>query len=410
MDLPVCFYISCDIMEQYIRRNQKLLRYGITTGTCAAAAAKAAATKLLFGIHQDEITVNTPKGISVAIPVRIVTETDCSAEYMVIKDSGDDPDVTNQAEIRVCVRRLAESEQRLRKENFITGDTVFSDQRYPGLMLDGGIGVGRVTKAGLEQKIGQAAINTVPRNMIFAAVGEVCNLAEYGGELLITVSVPKGEELAERTFNPRLGICGGISILGTSGILEPMSERAIIDTIETEIRQLHVQGEKNLLVTPGNYGQSYAADYLHLDMEKSVKCSNYIGDTLDLAVSYGMERFLLVGNIGKLVKLAAGIMNTHSKTADARSEIFAVHTVLCGGSRMMAETLMDCINTEEMLRHLEEWGLREHVMQSICSKIEEHINHRIGSGMKAGAILFSESFGYLGETREAGRILKALKK
>lgn len=397
-------------MEQYVMKNQKQLRYGITTGTCATAAAKAAAAKLLLGIHQREIIVHTPKGVTVTVPVWLSMETVCSATYTVIKDSGDDPDVTNQAEIRVCVEQLSESEwEHGPKKSGIVENTVFRDMRYPNLFLDGGTGVGRVTKAGLEQKIGQAAINMVPRSMIFQAVGEVCELAEYEGELLITVSVPKGAELAERTFNPRLGIKGGISILGTSGILEPMSERAIIDTIETEIRQLHVQGEENLLVTPGNYGQGYASEYLKLNMEKSVKCSNYIGDTLDLAVSYGMKGFLLVGNIGKLVKLAAGIMNTHSKTADGRGEVFAVHTVLCGGSRKMAETLMDCINTEEMLHHLEEWGMREAVVKSICGKIEEHVRHRIGNEMKAGVILFSENFGYLGETKDAGEILRVLK-
>lgn len=397
-------------MEQYVMKNQKQLRYGITTGTCATAAAKAAASKLLLGIRQKEISVHTPKGVTVMVPVQLTMEMEHSVECTVIKDSGDDPDVTNQAKICVCVEQLLMSGQTHGAEKSrIMENVIFRDERYPNLFLDGGTGVGRVTKAGLEQQIGQAAINPVPRSMIFQAVGEVCELAEYEDELLITVSVPKGEMLSERTFNPRLGIKGGISILGTSGILEPMSERAIIDTIETEIRQLHVQGEENLLVTPGNYGQVYAAEYLKLDMEKSIKCSNYIGDTLDLAVSYGMKRFLLVGNIGKLVKLAAGIMNTHSKTADGRGEIFAVHTVFCGGNRDMAETLMGCINTEEMLRHLDDWGMREAVVKSICGKIEEHVRHRIGSGMKAGVILFSESFGCLGETGDAEEILKEIK-
>ena len=257
----------------------------------------------------------------------------------------------------------------------------------------------------VEQDVGQAAINTVPRTMIFQAVGEVCEQIEYDGMLLITVSVPAGVELAKRTFNPRLGIEGGISILGTSGIIEPMSERAIVDTIEIEIRQLARLGTKHLLVTPGNYGQAYASGLLHLNMEQSVKCSNYIGETIDLAISYGMEKFLLVGNIGKLVKLAAGIMNTHSKVADGRCEIFAVHTILCGGTKKMAEILMDCINTDEMLKYLEEWSLKEAVMRSICGKIEEYMEHRIGGRMQFGVVLFSEKFGYLGETSKAGEIL-----
>lgn len=385
-------------MKEYITKNQKQLKCGITTGTCAAAAAKAAAERLLLGIDERAVFIHTPKGMTVEVAVSCVEISEKRAEYRVQKDSGDDPDVTDQAWIHVRVEKAGDG-QRPMKE-------AFRNERYPNLYLEGGCGVGRVTKEGLEQRIGQPAINAVPRSMIFQAAGEVCELAEYEERLLITVSVPEGEKLAEHTFNPRLGITGGISILGTSGILEPMSEKAIVDTIETQIRQMQALGEERLLVTPGNYGQGYAGEYLGLDLEKSIKCSNYIGDTLDLAISYQMKYFLLVGNIGKLVKLAAGIMNTHSKTADARCEIFAVHTVLCGGSQKMAEQIMTCINTDEILSCLEEWGLRENVMQSICGKIEEHIAHRVGDSMQFGVILFSEKFGYLGQTKGAKEMIK----
>lgn len=386
-------------MERYVNKNQKQLRMGITTGTCCAAAAKAAAARLLLGMHQKSIVIRTPKGISVEVPVELLKESSGTVSCMVIKDSGDDPDVTNGAQIVVSVERQdALSAVR-------PAGSAFQSAEYPQLYLDGGAGVGRVTRAGLEQRIGQAAINAVPRQMIFEAVGEICILAECREELLITVSVPGGEELAERTFNPRLGIVGGISILGTSGILEPMSEKAIVDTIEAEIRQLSVLGEKNLCVTPGNYGQAYASQYLKLDLTRSVKSSNYIGETLDLAVSYGMKNFLLVGNVGKLVKLAAGIMNTHSRVADGRCEIFAVHTVLCGGDAGMAQKIMACINTEEMLEYLEQWGLREPVMESICGKIGENLQRRGGRAIRCGAVLFSERFGYLGQTPGAKAVL-----
>lgn len=391
-----------EIMEQYVIKNQKQLRCGITTGTCAAAAAEAATANLLLGVSKEEVSIHTPKGVVVSVSVTLSIKTEKKAEYMVIKDSGDDPDVTNQAEIYVSVERLG-TNQTLPK-------TVFWDASYPNLYLDGGIGIGRVTKAGLEQEVGQAAINVVPRNMIFQAVENVCDLAENQERLLITVSVPQGETLAKRTFNPRLGIQGGISILGTSGILEPMSEKAIIDTIETQIRQLKGQGIKNLLVTPGNYGQEYASKYLQLDLSKSVKCSNYIGDTLDLAIAYGMKNFLLVGNVGKLVKLAAGIMNTHSKTADGRCEIFSVHTVLCGGNREMVQEIMKCINTEEILSFLEQWGLRQAVMDSICQKIQEAMEHRTGGQIAFGVVLFSEKFRFLGQTEDAKEILKEYQK
>lgn len=388
-------------MEQYIMKNQKQLRFGITTGTCAAAAARAAAAYLLLGLPEknDIVSISTPKGITVNIPVTLISITENACEYRVVKDSGDDPDVTNKAEIYVKVEKCFKP----------IGGTAFHSGCYSNLYLEGGKGVGRITKEGLEQTVGQAAINSVPRDMIFQAVGEIQRLAEYDDTLLITVSIPAGEELAKRTFNPRLGIEGGISVLGTSGIIEPMSEKAIIDTIELEIRQLANQGVKRLLVTPGNYGQAYASKYLELDMETGVKCSNYIGDTIDLAVSYGIEQFLLVGNIGKLVKLAAGIMNTHSRTADGRCEIFAIHTVLCGGTREMAERLMSCINTDEMLKYLEGWGLKEAVVQNICSKIEEYMEHRIRGKMQFGVVLFSERYGYLGQTKSAGELVCQMK-
>lgn len=409
-------------MEQYVFKNQKQLRCGITTGTCAAAASAAAAALLLNGLRRQEVQVHTPKGITVSVPVFLTGETADRVEYMVIKDSGDDPDVTNHAKIYVSVEKLkgqdsAENGEKRQQESVPSAcenrkeekrepaDCCFRDERYPNLYLDGGEGIGRITKEGLEQRIGQAAINTVPRSMIFQAVGEACSLAEYTQPLLITVSIPEGKELAARTFNPRLGIEGGLSVLGTSGILEPMSEKAIVDTIETEIRQLYAQGVKQLLVTPGNYGQSYAERYLGLELDQSIKCSNYIGDTLDLAVSYGMEAVLLVGNIGKLVKLAAGIMNTHSRVADGRCEIMAVHAAMCGADAEQVRKLMKAVNTEQMLDDLTQWKLKNAVINGICERIQEYLVHRTGKSLKAAVILFSEKYGYLGQTLYAEELL-----
>lgn len=398
-------------MEDFVFKNQKKLRKGITTGTCAAAAAKAAAAYLLWGIQKEQVQIMTPSGKLLKVPVSLVdpslkamdsaddfNKSRDDAEFMVIKDSGDDPDVTDQAEIHVTLKKVNESFQPVKG--------MFRDEQNPCLFLDGGIGVGRVTKEGLEQPVGAAAINTVPRAMIFGAVDEVCRLAEFEGRLLITVSVPRGESLAKKTFNPMLGIEGGISILGTSGILEPMSEKAIVDTIETLIRQQNAMGKTDLLVTPGNYGQSYVAKYLDLPLESSIKCSNYVGDTIDLAISYGMKNFLLVGNLGKLVKLGAGIMNTHSKTADGRFEILSVHTVLCGGDREMVKSLMECITTDQALELLEQWDLKEAVMNSLCQKIEEHLERRSRGEIRCAVILFSEKYGFLGQTSHGEELLE----
>ena len=437
-------------MEEYVIKNQKKLRLGITTGTCSAAAAQAAAMQLLLGIESHAVTLRTPKGMTVSVPVYLLEADNVKASYKVIKDSGDDPDVTNGTDVCVTV---AYAQQSVREQmdgsvgldgnvepdgsvetgvntgtygdaetgvNTGTNEIMklstqgrscaFTSESFPYLTLDGGIGIGRVTKEGLEQAVGQAAINRVPRQMIFAAVADVCEKANVREPLHITVWMPEGETLAKRTFNPKLGIEGGLSVLGTSGILEPMSEQAIVATIETEIRQLHAVGEENVLVTPGNYGQAYASEYLGLDLAKSVKSSNYIGDTIDLAISYGMKDFLLVGNIGKLVKLAAGIFNTHSKVADGRGEIFAVHAAMAGAEANVVQEIYDCINTDRMLDVVEREGLRETVMQSILAAIEKHVAGRVGDTMRFGVIVFSEKYGYLGQTKDAATVLEVFRR
>ena len=415
-------------MEEYVIKNQKKLRLGITTGTCSAAAAQAAAMQLLLGVESHAVTLRTPKGMTVSVPVYLLESDSRKASYKVVKDSGDDPDVTNGTDVCVTVefakQRVREwtdgsvepdgsaepegsVEPCIRSSNHGSQDRscAFTSESFPYLTLDGGIGIGRVTKEGLEQAVGQAAINCVPRQMIFDAVADVCEKANVCEPLHITVWMPEGETLAKRTFNPKLGIEGGLSVLGTSGILEPMSEQAIVATIETEIRQLHAVGEEKVLVTPGNYGQAYASEYLGLDLAKSVKSSNYIGDTIDLAISYGMKDFLLVGNIGKLVKLAAGIFNTHSKVADGRGEIFAVHAAMAGADSNVVQEIYNCINTDRMLDVVEREGLREAVMQSILAAIEKHVDGRIGDTMRFGVIVFSEKYGYLGQTSDAEREL-----
>lgn len=391
-------------MEEYVIKNQKKLRLGITTGTCSAAAAQAAAMQLLLGVESHGVTLRTPKGMTVSVPVYLLESDSRKASYKVVKDSGDDPDVTNGTDVCVTVEFV---KQRVceQKDGSQDRSCAFTSESFPYLTLDGGIGIGRVTKEGLEQAVGQAAINRVPRQMIFAAVGDVCEKANVCEPLHITVRMPEGETLAKRTFNPKLGIKGGLSVLGTSGILEPMSEQAIVATIETEIRQLHAVGEEKVLVTPGNYGQAYASEYLGLDLAKSVKSSNFIGDTIDLAISYSMKDFLLVGNIGKLVKLAAGIFNTHSKVADGRGEIFAVHAAMAGAGADVVQEIYNCINTDRMLDVLEREGLRKPVMQSILVAIEKHVAGRVGDTMRFGVIVFSEKYGYLGQTKDTAAVL-----
>lgn len=395
-------------MNEFVFKNQKKLRCGLTTGTCAAACAQAAMLRLLTGQALSEVTVRLPESRKNPENTRVTLSVYPTADdgFATRKDAGDDPDVTNGTEIRAYIQVCDVA-------YVPAGAFASADGR---LYLTGGVGVGRVTKPGLEQAVGQSAINRVPRQMIFDAVQQV--LEDFGEDActncyLITISVPAGAELAQRTFNPMLGIEGGISILGTTGIVEPMSEAAIVATIETSIRQVLAMEDgdigrrkRRILAVPGNYGQRYVEQQLGLRGVPVVEVSNYIGEAIDLAVSYGATDFLLVGNVGKLVKLAAGIMNTHSRVADGRWEIFAAHLALCGGTRAQVAAMREATTTEEMLTRLEELGLRAPVMASIMGEIEAHMAHRIHGQMDFGVIVYSERFGRVGETAGVERLLE----
>ena len=295
--------------DHYIENGAQRLRCGYTTGTCAALAAAGAASLLLSGEAPRALSLITPKGIPVTVePVELFWENG-AAVCGVAKDGGDDADATDGLVIRARVETIEE----------------------PEIRIDGGEGVGRVTKPGLDQPPGAAAINRVPRRMIEEQARRVCDTLGYAGGLSVCISVPGGEEAAKRTFNPMLGIEGGISILGTSGIVEPMSEKALVDTIAVELRQAAALGARDVILTPGNYGETFLRDHPQAARGVPVvKCSNFIGDALDLAGNRGFSQVLLVGHAGKLVKLAAGVMNTHSRYADGRAEVFCAHAAVCG--------------------------------------------------------------------------------
>ena len=374
-------------MEKYIVKDGKKLRLGYTTGSCAAAAAKAAAWMLLCGQKKEKIRIDTPKGIALDLDVLQIRMEENTVSCAIEKDSGDDPDVT--------------------KGTLIYAQVSFSDT--PGISIDGGEGVGRVTKQGLEQPVGAAAINSVPRRMIRENVQEVCSIADYHGGISVVISVPEGEKLAQKTFNPRLGIVGGISILGTSGIVEPMSESALIKSIETEMRQKVANGAQYLLITPGNYGASYLKEHMELPFEEDIKCSNYVGDTIDMAADMGVKGILFVSHIGKFIKVAAGIMNTHSRWADGRAEILAANALRAGISKEGALEILNTVTTDEALDIIDKEGLVNPVMDLVTQRIQDCLDHRSGGGMLLGAVLFSNSRGYLGQTENAEKLARLLR-
>lgn len=380
------------MLERYVYKNQKKMRCGYTTGTCACAAAKAAAYMLLSGREVKEIKVITPMGVSLTLPVIDIDIKEDKVICAIKKDSGDDPDVTNGIKIYAQVTYVKEDIMR----------TINTD----GVIVDGGIGVGRVTKKGLKCAVGEAAINPVPLKMIKEAVAEAAESYSYEGSLKVIISAPKGVDIAKKTFNPNLGITGGISILGTTGIVEPMSEQALIDTIRTEIKMHIAEGEKVLLIAPGNYGQDFLLNTLGIELKRSIKCSNYIGDTIDMVCDAGAEAMLLVGHIGKLVKLGAGIMNTHSKAADGRMEVLAACAIRAGAEADTARKILDCVTTEAALDILKKSDMLENTMKQLMIRIEDVLQRRSGGKIRIGAIVFSNEYGILGKTKTADKLLE----
>lgn len=370
-------------------KRQKL-RKGWTTGTCAQAATAAAAEFLFSGRKSGAVAIRLPGGAGHTFSpekyevLKTRSGTAVSVRCGVKKDAGDDPDITDGVTVLSTV-------------SFCEGTEI---------LLDGGAGVGRVTKPGLEQKIGSAAINKVPRRMIKEEAEKAREKYGYEGGLSIRIEIPGGEELARRTFNPRLGIEGGLSILGTSGIVEPMSEQALIDTIEVEVKVKLAQdaGAKILLAAPGNYGMDFLQEQWQISPDEAVKCSNFVGETIDFARENGARGLVFIAHIGKFVKVSGGIMNTHSRWADCRMELFAAAALRAGMGGESARRMLACRTTEEVLAALSEED-RQSVCGQILKSVHKFLNIRGGEELKVGAVLFSSVFGLLGMTEYAGELL-----
>ena len=369
--------------NRIVWKNQQKLKSGYTTGSCAAAAAKAAAHMLFSGETVPQISLMTPAGILLYLDVEQIQKGTGWVSCAVRKDSGDDPDVTNGILVYAKVEFIRQSGEMLE------------------ISLTGGRGVGRVTCKGLKQNIGEPAINPVPRQMILDAVESQAKEAGVSGHIQVEISIPEGEALAAKTFNPRLGIEGGISVLGTSGIVEPMSEKALTETIYLEMKVLKENGRDWCYLVPGNYGSTFLRETLGYDGKLAVKCSNYIGETIDDAVELGMKGILLIGHVGKLIKLAAGVMNTHSRMADCRMEVLAAHSAMAGADSETVRRLMQCVTTTEALDILEEEQLLETVMETVMEKIGYYVRQRSGYNLKTEVIVFSDERGILGETKGA---------
>lgn len=359
-----------------------------------------------------------PGGKTVRIAVKPCDEERSAWQFQVQKDAGDDPDVTHGAWVCAGVQELDDQgleEQRQRGQGYWL-------ETYPNLYLAGGTGVGMATRPGLSCPVGHAAINPVPRRMILEAVDQVCRRAAFDGKLLVEVAIPEGVLLAEKTFNPRLGIEGGISILGTTGIVKPMSEEALLATIRLDIHMQAVNGGGILLMAPGNYGEAFLQEEWQIPLGKAVLCSNFVGEAVEMIGGEGLQAVLFVGHIGKLIKVAAGRTNTHSKYGDGRMEELAgITEQICreasgadsgqkaAGYQVVGQ-VRACNTTEEALSLLKEAGLDKKVLQYVAQKVRRQMLRWSGGTLDIQVVVFSSAQKEIGETDGARRLLERWRK
>ena len=355
--------------------NQKLLRCGYTTGTCAAAASKAAVAMLFKQESMDSVAITTPNQTDLIIDVLNPQFNDKVASCSIEKDSGDDPDITNGILVSSQVTLLSDS----------------SD-----IIIEGGEGVGKVTKDGLDQPVGMSAINSVPRKMIKDSLNELAMQYNYEGGFHVLISVPKGKEIAKKTFNPELGIIGGISILGTTGIVEPMSAKALADSIKVEISVIAAESNESILIFLGNFGKKFTEEDLKLSTKPGIMCSNFIDVALDSSVEFGFKNILIVGHIGKLVKLGIGMFNTHSHNGDGRIETLLSCALEAGADIEILNEIQKCVTTNAVLDILYENDLLTKTMDVLNGRIGHNIDRRIPDDINVGFICFANTGEYSG--------------
>ena len=359
-------------------RNKKRTQTGITTGASAAAAAKAAVLLLFSNQTVNQVTIHNRTGQPITVPITALTSIPGGARAVVIKDGGDDPDVTHGLPIEVEILTCP-------------SETV---------SIQGGRGVGTVTRPGLQVPVGEAAINPVPRQMILEAIVEVL---PPGSGVIATINVPGGEQVAARTLNPRLGIIGGISILGTTGIVKPMSEEAFKDSLVPLVDMALALGHRRLALCPGNIGVRFAVERFSITREAVIETSNFIGFMLEACADRGVEEVLLLGHHGKLIKVAAGIFHTHNRVADARMETLAAHAAMAGATAPVVSAIMACRTAEEALTTLRQQNLT-HIYNTIAASASTKAANYTGGRVKAGTVLLSYDGSILGLDQNARAI------
>ncbi|CEQ27092.1 cobalt-precorrin-5B (C(1))-methyltransferase CbiD [Paraclostridium sordellii] len=367
-------------MEEYVYIDGKKYRRGYTTGSCATGAAKASSYMLLTKKVIKTINIDTPKGIPLTLKLENIEIKENYAQCSVKKDGGDDIDATHNLDIYARVEFIDSNE----------------------ILITGGTGVGVITKKGLGVGVGEAAINKTPRIMINNEVRKV--IGEDKG-VKVTIFVPDGDAIAQKTFNPRLGIIGGISIIGTTGIVEPMSDEGWKKSLSIELEMKKAQGLDKIILVPGNHGEMFIKEKLGIDMKYVVRTSNFIGYMLKEAQRIGFKQILMAGHLGKYVKIAGGIFNTHSKVADARNEILIANLALMNAPFELIKSANECLTTEEFINVLETDEYREYkeiyniLSQKCKERIDTHINDE---EINVEVMIFSMDKELLGQSKKAG--------
>jgi len=387
-------------LEKYTVQNGKKMRYGYTTGSTTTAACKSAVEIYFQREDISTIEIETPKGWDLILEISSIDiGIKNNSKYVktsVIKDAGDDPDITDKIEIFATVRELNSDE--VIEDN---GSNFVNEKKT--ISLCGGIGVGRVTKKGLQVPIGKPAINPVPVRTIFY---EVEKILPIGKKIELIIDIPTGIEISKKTFNPKLGIIGGISILGTTGIVKPMSEEAFKDSIAIELKiLLEEYHEDTIIITPGNYGKKFLVEELGVNPKKILIISNFIGFILDNIKVLGYKKIILVGHIGKLIKVAGGIFHTHSKVSDARMEILGANALLVGESPEDVIKIIKSNTTEEGLSYLK---LKD-TNKFICEKIKEKCQKKVFDELEVEVLTFSFDHGELARTSGFNKMLEEYK-
>jgi len=367
--------IAMDKMQVII--DGKIYRKGFTTGTTAAAAAKAAAIYWKTGKIPKVIEVTLPSKEKVRLKVEeawIKGHAYCAS---VVKDGGDDIDVTKGLILSAEVVVLGQS-------------------KSLDIQVLGGVGVGIITKKGLQRNIGEPAINPVPLKMIEEGIKEILG---NGYQVEVTIHVPKGEEVAKRTFNPRLGVEGGISIIGSTGIVEPMSEEAWKKSLDIELSQKVNLGQKKIVLVPGNHGEKFAMASLNYSKDQIVMMSNFIGHMLMEACRLGVKEVILVGHIGKLIKVAGGNFHTHNRVSDGRMDVLCNHLAKIRGDYNLIDQVRESNTTDEAVALIDEAGL-EAVYGSIARVIKEKAEHYTYDQLKVEVALYNMKGRLLAKTMD----------